>query len=613
MSGSITLTFTPNAGQCANPATTSISVTTPTTPAITGVPASICETEAAIPLPTPQGGFTGNWSGQGVTSNNFDPSGLSGSITLTFTPNAGQCANPATTTISVTTPTTPAITGVPASICETEAAIPLPTPQGGFAGNWSGQGVTNNSFDPSGLNGSITLTFTPNAGQCANPATTSITVVLSATPMLGTVTLCQDDGPYVLSNLNDPNFPAGTWSGPGVSGGNFDPAGQNGSVTLTFSPSANCVNTATTVVTVNLPVAPALGTATLCQNDSPLALSTLANPSYPNGTWSGPGVSGGNFDPTGQNGIVTLTFAPSANCTMPATTTVTVNATPSFTALMEPCDPATQTYTVSFTITGGTVPYTVDGTALAGSAFTSPTIPSGTSYSFVIDDANGCGPVTVSGTQDCSCTTDAGTMNFANAPLTFCYQSGGFSVPFNQDSLLDNNDVLQFVLHDSPGAMLGNIIATSNAPVIPTPPGLILGQTYYVSAIAGNDDGSGNVDFADPCFSVSQGIPVVFYLPTVQVGNDTSICASDCYDIPLQFTGAAPFYLGWDSLIQQYFRWKCIYCQSCHGSTLQFCPADFNITSGVVTIEICASVDTNFWGVSIVAVPPLTSPSAPVW
>ncbi len=602
LSGSVTLTFTPNAGQCANPATTSINVNQPTTPVITGVPASICENATAIPLPTPQGGFAGNWSGMGVSGNNFNPSGLSGSVTLTFTPNAGQCANPATTSINVNPPTTPAITGVPASICENATAIPLPTPQGGFAGNWSGTGVSGNNFNPSGLSGSVTLTFTPNAGQCANPATTSINVNQPTTPVITGVpaSICQSAPPINLATSQG-GF-NGNWSGTGVAGNSFNPSGLVGSITLTFTPTpGQCANAATTNITVNLPSTPILGTANICENTGLYDLTNLADPNFPTGTWIGPGVIGNNFNPTGQNGNVMLSFVPTANCTVPSTTTITVNPSLVFTNLSKVCNPTTQTYTVSFTITGGTAPFTINGVTISGNTFISAPIPSGTSYFFDIDDVNGCGPVSVSGSQNCSCTTDAGTMNFANSPLTVCYNHFQFSVPFNQDEVLDANDLLQFVLHDGPNVTTSNIILKSNSPVINVPTGLVLGQTYYVSAVAGNNDGTGNVDFNEPCFSYSQAIPIVFYIPTVQLGNDVTICASDCYDIPVQFTGVALFYIEWNIYYNNILVGNSSAGNLPTNTAVQFCPADFNITSGVVRIEITALEDGNNCGVSLSA------------
>lgn len=69
--------------------------------------ASVCETSGLFNLNTIRDPLIPNgvWEGPGVNGNFFDPSGLSGTVTLTFTP-AGACDLPATTTIEVTPPPT---------------------------------------------------------------------------------------------------------------------------------------------------------------------------------------------------------------------------------------------------------------------------------------------------------------------------------------------------------------------------------------------------------------------------------------------------------------------------------------------------------------------------
>ena len=586
LSGTVALTFWPPPGSCANAAPFDITVSVPLAPTITGVPASICQNANPITLPTSQGIVTGNWSGTGVTANNFNPAGLNGPYTLTFTPTAGSCASTATASITVQPPVSPTISGLPASFCENAAAFALPTTQSGVTGNWSGTGVTGNNFHPAGQSGNIQLTFTPDIGQCANPTMTIVAVNTLATPQLNTATLCQTAAPLNLNTLNDPAYPAGAWSGPGVTGNSFNPAGQSGNVTLTFTSSATCTNPATTNLTVNLPTIPQLGTASLCQNDNPLVLSSIVDPAYPAGAWSGPGVTANNFNPANQSGSVILTFTPSAACTQAGMTNLMVNAVPAFGNLAEDCNQATQTYTVSFDISNGASPYTVDGNPVGGTTFTSGTIASGTPYSFVIDDANGCGPVTVSGTANCACVTNAGTMNPAGGPYIFCYEFDSFSVPYSGGQSLDGDDVLQFVLHDNPGATLGTVIAVSNTTTFPTPPGMVLGQNYYVSAIAGTNDGTGNVDLNDPCLSVSQGLPVQFYVPTVQLTNDQTICASDCAAVGFQFTGPGPFAFDYYVTFNNLPIYSSYADNMTNDSTIAFCPADFGLTSGVVQFFI---------------------------
>ncbi|NUN99224.1 MAG: T9SS type A sorting domain-containing protein [Saprospiraceae bacterium] len=75
----------------------------------------------------------------------------------------------------------PEITDVPATLCQSESPIYLHYYQGGYYGEWSGPGVFNSYFDPTGLSGQQTLTFTPYPSQCSTTATWSIDVIISAT------------------------------------------------------------------------------------------------------------------------------------------------------------------------------------------------------------------------------------------------------------------------------------------------------------------------------------------------------------------------------------------------------------------------------------------------
>jgi len=57
---------------------------------------------------------------------------------------------------------------------------------------------------------------------------------------------------------------------------------------------------------------------------------------------------------------------------------------------------------------------------------------------------------------------------------------------------------------------------------------MTLGTTYYISAIAGMDDGNGNVDLTDPELSVAVGTPVTFFAPTTSTFEET-ICQGDIF------------------------------------------------------------------------------------
>lgn len=151
-------TFTPTAGQCATTATMTITVNPNVIPTFTPV-APICAggTLAALPT-TSTNGINGTWAP--VLDNTT-------TTVYTFTPTAGQCATTTTMTITVNPNVTPTFTQV-APICTGGSLSALPTTSNnGINGTWAP--ALNNTA-------TTTYTFTPTAGQCANPTTMTITV-----------------------------------------------------------------------------------------------------------------------------------------------------------------------------------------------------------------------------------------------------------------------------------------------------------------------------------------------------------------------------------------------------------------------------------------------------
>ena len=151
----------------------------------------------------------------------------------------------------------------------------------------------------------------------------------------------------------------------------------------------------------------------------------------------------------------------------------------------------------------------MDGTIITGNVFSSSAFPySQPTFSFLIEDNRGCGPVRVDGTNTCVCATYSGTMP-ANAILV-C-RGNRFQVTHNGDAQPDPDDALTFVLHDENGNILGNIFSINAVGNFSFQPGMLLNNPYYISVVAGNQTGNGEVDFSDPCLSVSAGLPVIFY------------------------------------------------------------------------------------------------------
>lgn len=234
--------------------------------------------------------------------------------------------------------------------------------------------------------------------------------------------------------------------------------------------------------------------------------------------------------------VTSLTSGCVADLTLPtATTTMTTWDTPTEVNRTETCSADNAFYTVSFDVQNGQAPYTVNTIApggitgtFVGATWTSNPIPSGQAYQFDLSDDNACGTTIVQGLTTCICLSNAGGM--VTDPLSICgdgIQSG--VVNQGQVPFLDGNDVLGFVLHDGAGNVLGNVFGQSVNPdfsfndLIMT-----FGDTYYISAVVGNDDGTGNVDLSDPCLNVAPGTPVVWNeTPEATATQNGPICSGE--------------------------------------------------------------------------------------
>ncbi len=232
---------------------------------------------------------------------------------------------------------------------------------------------------------------------------------------------------------------------------------------------------------------------------------------------------------------------------------VVVNEAPSVSGVMTTCNMTNTNYVLTFEISGGdSTTYSVTsnvlgfGGTLSGSApfiFTSDPILNGDGYSFVVTDANDCDPITV---EDdiviCDCTTAVGEMD-----LNTIEQCGNDPVNANYDNsneVLDGDDILEFILHEGNSVNIVNQIATNNTPSFGFQPGMSYGTQYYISAIVGNDNGSGVVNQNDPCLAVAQGTPVVFYeIPSAFMIGDEAICEGESTGLSVELTGIGPWNL----------------------------------------------------------------------
>ena len=197
---------------------------------------------------------------------------------------------------------------------------------------------------------------------------------------------------------------------------------------------------------------------------------------------------------------------------------------PGISPVLFDCDSTNEFYTLQFDILDGTPGFTVNGSAIAGSTFTSNLLPSGDPFSFTISDSNNCtiGPFTESFT--CQCATHAGTID--QTVLEVCALDS-LQVTGAGDATLDGNDILVYVLHDNSGPSLGQIFAENTSGIFGLMPGMNFNQTYYISTVAGNEL-NGLYDPTDPCLDVSIGQPVIFReIPTPNAGMDSLFCGQE--------------------------------------------------------------------------------------
>ena len=363
-SGTQSVTYT---APCGSVVTQTITVTPSATAGWTP-PVGICSNGADINLNTLITGTAGGtWSGTGVTGNLFDPS--AGTQNITYSVGTAPCNATSTQSINVTPSLSPAWTS-PGTICEAAGSINLDaTITGDPGGTWSGTGVTGSNFNPAGLTGPISITYTVGSAPCTGVSTQNITVVADVNPVwTPPAGLCSGSASVDLNTLIT-GTAGGTWSGTGVTGNMFNPA--SGSQSITYSVGlAPCVETSVQMINVT-PGSSAAWTSpgTVCEAAGIINLSALITGTA-GGTWSGTGVAGTNFNPTGLSGPIAVTYSVgAAPCTSVSTQNITVVAdvNPTWVA---PTNLCTSSALVDLNTTiSGTTGGTWSGTGVTGSMF----------------------------------------------------------------------------------------------------------------------------------------------------------------------------------------------------------------------------------------------------
>jgi gliding motility-associated-like protein len=201
------------------------------------------------------------------------------------------------------------------AVCQDAADIALVGSPAG--GTFTGTGVAGSNFDPSAGTQTITYSYTDGNG-CSNSANTTINI--NSLPIVNA-------GTYVDQCANAPLVTlvgspvGGSFSGAGVSAGQFNPAVGTSNITYNYTDGNNCANSASTVINVNpVPLVSGGSYPNVCSNAGIVALAgTPAG-----GTFTGTGVTGSNFDPTAGTQTLTYNYMDGLGCSNSTTTTITV-------------------------------------------------------------------------------------------------------------------------------------------------------------------------------------------------------------------------------------------------------------------------------------------------
>ena len=243
VAGTTVFTFTPDAGQCATTATMSIVVNNPivTQFSISNI---LCKGSTAPVLPkTSDNGVPGTWSPAAIST------AVAGTITYTFTPDAGQCATTATMTITVIEPVVPVFAAIGPLCLNTTAPPLLPISMNSIPGTWSPVVISTSTI------GTTNYTFTPAAGQCATTAVLSVEVTAPQAFAGLPETICPGT-PYTLAAATAKDYSSLLWTTSGD--GSFDDVKI---LHPTYSPGSNDITGGVVKLTLT---AQGVGTAPGC-------------------------------------------------------------------------------------------------------------------------------------------------------------------------------------------------------------------------------------------------------------------------------------------------------------------------------------------------------------
>lgn len=378
----------------------------------------------------------------------------------------------------------------------------------------------------------------------------------------GEITVCNTSQSIdLLGLLNGSPDNSGTWlpnpeDGYNASNGTYNPnAADENSYEFTYQvlAAATCPDDEA-IVTVNVEEVPIISVEDIlpiCEgNQAEIIYDISAGAGNFNISISEDGINQ-NFNNMPANGSIFITPNPGSNyiltkvvasgnqmCVLDTNIALnfTFNTPPTISLISTDCDANNINYTVSMSFANGDQStYTLnDNIDVSGqSTYTSDPIASGTRYTFYIKDAAGCLPVdTISGIFSCGCATKVGTIINTGDTTTVCDGSNAI-VMHNGDGFRDANDTLSYILHDSPDASIGTVVAHNSSGTFTFDAATMqYNKVYFMSAVAGNESTTvGLVDLSNPdgCLDIAPGQAIIFRRAPAITDMDvlTKVCPSD--------------------------------------------------------------------------------------
>ncbi|MFM9985750.1 MAG: PKD domain-containing protein [Flavobacteriales bacterium] len=528
-----------------------------------GPDVQICLNNPAFQLPS-----VGTWSGSSLVTSGgiFSPSTV-GTHNLTVTSSAGGCTT--TDNVSVQVLPLPVLNaGSDVALCNGQS-IQLSATASSANGAitdiaWTGSWLNNTAILNPIATPTATTTYNIFIADAANcSATDAVLVTVNSIPTVNAgsdITLCSNAGATQLTGFS----PAGgTWSGAGVNASGLFTPSATGNFTLTYSYTSaqGCNATDTKVVTV---IAPDVINAGL---DITPCLNSAAVQLLGGGTWSGSTLvtAGGLFTPSAV-GTYTLTYTTTSGlCQSSDQITAQVLALPIVNAGIDQtiCSGQTANLNGSATTTNGSViTYQWTGGTVANSSSASTTSSPTLTTIFTLTAADNAScqsshqitiavnptPVVNAGADQTLCTNSGATVLTGFSPAGGTWSGAGVNAGGTFTPTTAGNFLLTYTYTTGLGCSANDTktITVITPAVINAgsdqslclntlPIQLLAGGTWsgstWVSAgglFTPGQTGLYNLTYSaisGQCTSTDNVTISVLALPTVNAGNDQSICA----------------------------------------------------------------------------------------